>query len=221
MTTVDPRVTLPSHAAMVARIIAVYDGATPEERAAGEAWYPHAGHVVATIAHSTGIDPARVTHALAALSPRNPWRWNVFDCYAYCFASREGLPMPSATTFRRNQQAAWRALHDDGQPWLTAAPKVRAFVAAIMGDPTAVVVDTWAYRVAVGRPPLRAVRIPEYQPIADAYGIAAVARGVTPAAMQAVTWIAAQNEGLASRRKGRHDLAFKAGTPEFLKEVLS
>ncbi len=202
-------------------ILAVYDSATGDQKVAGRAWYGVAGNVVTAIADQTGIVEERIAYALAALSPRNPWRWNVADTYCFAVAAGSGGDMPSATTFKRNQRAAWRALADGGQPWLSAALKVRAFVRAVTGDADAVVVDVWAYRVAKGVSPDRAVKAGEYGPIADAYRQAAALRGESPSSMQAITWLVAQTEGLATRRTGRHDLAFKAGTPEFVKGLFS
>jgi hypothetical protein len=209
------------HDAMVANILAYHDTATPEQIEAGTAWYPLAGDIVELIADRTGIDPARVGFALSALSPRNPWRWNVADAYAFAAAKAEGRTMPSATTFRRNWLAAWRALGQDEAPWLTAAPKVTAFVSCIMGNLNAVVVDTWAVRVATGGKRERVANDRQYALVALAYEAAARARGVAPAVMQAITWLVAQTEGLASHRRGRHDLAFKAGTPSFIMAALT
>lgn len=208
------------HDVMVAAILAVYDRATPAQVSDGRAWYPLAGRVVAAIGDAVGINPTRVAYALSALSPRNPWRWNVADAYAFAAARAEGRTMPTATTFRRNQLNAWQALGQDAAPWATAAPKVNAFVAAILGDSSAVVVDTWAYRVALNTRP-KGVRGKEYGPIAEAYMAAAKLRNEAPAHMQAITWLVAQTEGLASHRRGRHDLAWKSGTPDWLKEAVS
>lgn len=211
------------HSDEVANILSYYDSATEAQRADGQAWYPLAGRIVEAIASATDTDAVRVAYALSALSPRNPWRWNVADAYSYAAARKAGMTMPSATTFKRNQLAAWQALGQDGQPWKTAAPKVTAFVAAIMGAPEAVVIDTWAFRAATGRSPKgsEAGKASVYDRLAEAYTIAASVRGVEPRAMQAIVWLVVQTEGLASLRKGRHDLSFKAGTPDFVRELLS
>lgn len=208
----------------VENILAVFDRATDEQRASGANWYPLAGTIVEAIAVQTGTDPLRVCLALAALSPRNPWRWNVADCYSFAEARAQGRTMPKATTFRRNQLRAWQALDTGILPWAGAAPKVRAFVKAILGDSEAVVVDTWAYRVAVGQAPKHgsfAERL--YEPIAHAYNLAANLRGIEPRTMQAITWLVAQTEGLATHRTGggRHASVFKAGTPDFVRSLMA
>ena len=213
-----------SEADMVSNILGTWDVATPVQREAGARWYAEAGILAALIADATGIPKARVVHAIAALSPRNPWRWNVFDAYAFCVARAEGRTMPSASTFGRNRDAAWRALDpaiDD--PWLTSALKVRAFVAAIMGDDVAVVVDAWAARVATGQTSNGkgfSISDRQYVAIAHAYVTAANLRNVPPVTMQATTWLVAQSSGLASSRTSRHDLSYKAGTPVWLRDAL-
>lgn len=213
---------LPAHEDMVLNILAVYDRASEAQRQAGEAWYPTAGDIVTAIADASGTPTLRVAYALAALSPRNPWKWNVADAYSFAVAKRNGYSMPAATTFGRNQLAAWQALDGDGEPWLTSAPKVKAFVRAILGDYDSVVVDVWAMRVATeGR--LDTVRSDaEYIEVAAAYSEAANRRHhVYPASMQAITWLVGQTEGLGSRRVGRHDKVVKRGTAAFIVTLLT
>lgn len=213
MTTATLRANVGDHADMVAAIIETYGRADDAQRSGGRAWYGSAGRMVRSIAADT-LQPAdRVAAALAALSPRNPWRWNVADAYAFAAAYRADPhgPIPSATTFSVNRGNAWLALAGD-TAWRTRAPKVRAFVAAILGDHGAVVVDTWAIRVAT-RGALTDVRDAEYDHVAAAYRDAATMIGETPAAVQAITWLVAQSEGMASSRRGRHDETFKRGTP--------
>jgi hypothetical protein len=212
---------LPSHGDMVTAIVGYYDSASPAQRADGQAWYPLAQGIVEAIGKATNTDVVKVAYALAALSPRNPWRWNVADCYSYCAARRAGLTMPKATTFKRNQVAAWTALGQDGQPWLSAAPKVNAFVAAIMGNPLSVVVDVWAVKAATHGLADYVGTDKRYLAVAAAYTEAAALRGVLPRDMQAIVWLVVQTEGLASSRTGRHDKAFKAGTHPLVVELLS
>lgn len=203
---------------MVENILATYHRATLEQRASGRRWYPLAGRIVEAIAADTRSDAVRVAYALSALSPRNPWRWNVADAYSFAEARQQGRTMPRATTFKRNQEAAWLALSSDTAPWCTAAPKVSAFVAAIMGNPLSVVVDVWAVRVALTED-RKTITLSDYVDIAEAYKDAARAIGEQPRDMQAITWLVAQTEGLATHRTGRHDLTFKAGTPDVVRSM--
>jgi len=209
---------LPAIDPMVERILATYDRASHDQRVAGNRWYPSAARIVAEIARETDTNPERVANCLAALSPRNPWLWNVQDAYAYCYASRHGLARPSATTFERNRVNAWNSLQSTIAPWRTGALKVKAFVAAMLGDRNSVVIDVWASRVAMGEDVRVTNRL--YPVIAEAYIVAAEARGIDPRDMQATTWLVAQTEGLASERRGRPDQTFKAGTSEFVKGIV-
>lgn len=209
---------LPDHDAMVAAIVATYRDASDAQRDAGRSWYPAAGAIVDAIAADTGRTRASVAYAMAALSPRNPWRWNVQDAYAFACAAREGADRPpSATTFATNVDRAWSAING-AIPWTTAAPKVRAFVAAILGDDSAVVVDTWAIRVATGGAMID-VTDREYAHVVEAYREAAERIGADARDVQAVTWTVAQDAGLASSRRGRHDLTFKRGTAPFVRAL--
>lgn len=214
------RANVGDHGDMVAAIVETYGRADDAQRDAGRAWYGTAGRMVRAIAAPHRADPERTAFVLAALSPRNPWRWNVADAYAFVAAASAGAETrPAATTFSRNADTAWRiATTDVGNPWASSAPKVRAFVRAILGDSSAVVIDTWAIRVAT-RGALAEVRDREYQPVADAYADAAAMVGETPTDMQAISWIVAQSEGLASNRRGRHDETFKRGTPDAVREM--
>lgn len=202
------------HGDMVAAIIETYAAADDAQRASGRAWYGTAGRMVRSIAADTRTDAERVALALSALSPRNPWRWNVADAYVFATAARTDPAgaIPTATTFNVNRERAWCALTTGDASWATRAPKVRAFVAAILGDHGSVVVDVWAMRVAT-RGTRDSVTDREYDAVAAAYRDAAAMVGETPSAVQAITWIVAQSAGLGSNRRGRHDETFKRGTP--------
>jgi hypothetical protein len=205
-----------AHADMVAAIVETYRRASDADIRAGHGWYPTAGRMVGAIALSAHADPVRVAYALAALSPRNPWRWNVADCYRYAHAAASDPTgdIPSATTFRTNQRRAWDSLTGPSpDAWVGAAFKVRAFVAAIMGDPYAVVVDVWAVRVAT-RGAVGEVRPSQYAAVAAAYTDAAAILGAMPRDVQAVTWLVAQRDGLGSHRRGDHAATFKRDTTD-------
>lgn len=210
---------LPAHDDMVAAIVETYRRASVPQLESGGAWYDVAGRIVRTIADETRLPVDRVAAALAALSPRNPWRWNVADCYAFAaaYAADPYGPIPTATTFTVNRENAWLALAGD-LPWRTRAPKVHAFVAAILGYRDAVVVDTWAIRVAT-RGAMTDVRNGEYETVVAAYRAAARILGTRSSDVQAVTWVVAQAEGIASSRRGRNDETFKRGTPDAVRAM--
>lgn len=201
---------------MTGNVLDVYARASRSDVEYGRSWYADARRIVDGIADWSGAEPERVAAALAALSPRNPWRWNVADAAVFALAARTGAPMPRATTFGANQRKAWDILQ--GGPIVAAGPKVAAFTAAIMGRHDAVVVDVWAARVATRGASNTAGR--RYELMALAYRVAADAVGETPRDLQAITWLVAQREGLGSGRRGRTDRAFKRGTPEIVRTLI-
>ncbi len=205
---------------MVDAIVVTYRRATAAQLYDGEHWYGVARNIVDAIAAETTIDPTRVACALAALSPRNPWAWNVADAFAFASATWQGGEMPSATTYGANRRAAWAALTSDELPWASLALKVRAFAGAIMGNEWSVVVDVWAMRVVTNGERSEAKSTGVYRRVAHAYTEAATVLGVTPCTAQAVTWLVAQSEGLGSTRRNRHDQTCKRGTPAFVRRLL-
>lgn len=193
-------------------IRAIYALATDADRAAGAAWYPTAYRMADAIAATTGAPTDRVAAAIAALSPRNPWRWNVQDAAAFAVAAATGAPMPTATTFRSNAVRAWQFL-TGATDWRSSALKVRSFVANICGDPNAVTVDVWAVRVATNGAESEVRTDAHYRAIAGAYQAVAAELGIAPRDLQAITWLVAERIGLGSARKGRgHAVNFKRGT---------
>jgi hypothetical protein len=215
-----PTAPLPTILEMEANILSVYARATSTQIHEGREWYETARRLVTLIARESGYEEKRIAYCLAALSPRNPWQWNVADAYIYAMAARDGLPMPSATTFKRNQRIAWAALTSDEAPWKGAALKVRNFVEAVMGNMGAVVIDVWAARVATNGELNQARNVGQYRAMDIAYRSAAIRVGATPCGIQAATWIVAQHEGLGSGRKGRHDKTFKVGTPDIIRKAM-
>lgn len=199
-------------------ILSLYAQATDAEREHGRAWYATAERYVRTIAEHTDTDTARVAAALAALSPRNPWAWNVQDAAAYATAARVNADMPSATTFGNNRVNAWKFLRGE-HDWASAARKVRSFVRNCTGDTDAVTLDVWALRVAYMGEHSGQVREREYTLLSDAYRNVAMRVNETPRDVQAITWVVAQRLGLGQARKSG-TRAPKAGTYEWVRAML-
>lgn len=210
---------IPTYAENVRRI---FDLATPEDIEGGVGWYPLAARIVRAIADWAGMAPDRTAAIMAALSPRNPWKWNAQDTAAFAWAIAHDLPMPSATTFMVNRVNAWR-LGSGAEAWRTAAPKVRSFVANIMGDLDAVTVDVWAARVAtLGVYGGESIPVGQYRAIATAYRRVAADVELAPRDLQATTWIVAERIALGSQRRGRgHAATIKRGTLPFVAELLA
>ena len=204
----------------VSAIIAEFDRATPAQRIAGRMWYPRAHMIVEDLAAWATVDQDKLAAAISALSPRNPWAWNVQDAAAFGWAASHGEPMPVATTYGANRRRAWGFL-TGSTDWQGSALKVRAFTRAIAGDGDAVVVDVWAVRVATeGRRQL-VENDRDYLELAEAYREAARQLGEPSARdLQAIVWVSAQTRGLGSHRRGRHDAVAKRGTFEVVAVAL-
>jgi hypothetical protein len=218
-----PRVESPYLACVseyAANIRAILGQATDEDLADGCRWYPTAARIVAGIGEWSGLATDRVAAMLAALSPRNPWAWNVQDAAAFAKAIADGGEMPSATTYGHNRRMAW-ALGSGTADWRTAAPKVRSFVANIMGDTEAVTVDVWAARVCTAGDWNDRMPAGRYRAMAQAFRIVAVEQGLAPRDLQAITWVTAERIGLGSKRRGRgHTSVMKRGTFPIVQQLL-
>lgn len=182
--------TLPTHQAMVRNILKAYKRATPEQAIAGAQWYSEA-HAIAGAIHD---DINAGAAMLAVLSPVLSWEKNVA---AAIVAAKPRGTRPAGTLTGSWSKA--RAARRKGAKLdaIVKGEKVRAFwvcIATDGQDPFAVCVDRHAAAIAVGffldgKDASRAVSGKNYTRIADAYRDAAARVGVTPATMQAVTWV--------------------------------
>lgn len=184
-------------------IIRIIRSATPAQVAEGAAWYPVAHGEASRIAAIYGIGTDTVAAIIAALSPRNRWARNVYDAECFVAAAFHGLPRrPKACTFHANAAKAWDIA--TGTPWsdILTGPKVRSFVANIVGDVYAVTVDVWAVRAAtLGAADSVGKRKGEYDAYANAYRAAAATLGLTPHTAQAIAWVVTRD--LCKGAKGK------------------
>lgn len=187
---------LPTHNAMVRRILRAYRAATPADRAAGLGWYDAAQREAAAIFPDR---PDVAAGVLAALSPRCQWSTNVAWAHAVVAAARAGRPCPQVST-KSNRRAAWAIATTGADPLdhlgkvshtgrVTSGHKVRSFYRNITGDHDAVTVDVWAFRAATGRE-VESIGARDYRLISAAYVRAAQILGVTPRECQAAVWVA-------------------------------
>lgn len=188
--------------AMTRRILRWHDGATDAQVAEGTTWYADAQAFARQLAGETGHDVGQVADVVAVLSPQVSWDVNMRAardaCRIHAAGDRPDV-LPGYCGYRTNVAKAWRIL--DGEADVVRGPKVSAFAAAIRGDLSHVVVDAWAIRAA--RDPKRALAfawaedeqngIVEKRAIAEAYRRAAALRGIDPAAMQAIVWVAVRS----------------------------
>ena len=180
---------LPTHREMVANILHTYEQATPAQAVDGARWYSDAHALAEAI---TPGDVARGAAIIAALSPALAWSTNMRFAIA---AARKGSRRP-AGVIGANWDKAKRIARGGDVDKILTGPKVRAFAVCIASDgehPDAVCVDRHAAAIACGRfledGGAAAVRGARFERIAQAYRDAAARAGITPAQIQAVTWV--------------------------------
>lgn len=171
------------------RIMRVYSRATEDDILAGKAWYDEARGVARELAAAGDMSVTASAAVIAHLSPRCPWERNIS-------AARELVYTGETSGLTDNIRKAKQAMVAD-DPWSTFNPdpneslKTKAFAANILGDDHAVTIDVWASRIA-GISEQQLGRVGVYEAVAHAYRLAAKRAGITPAQMQAITWVVAR-----------------------------
>lgn len=178
-----------SHETIVRRILRTFDRATASDVESGSRWYDEAGDLATSLAHLAG-SREHAAAVISALSPRTPWSRNVFAATALLTGSADEARDYGAMS--ANVDRAERVLKSDSPLDVLTGPKTNAFARNILGDDEAVTVDVWACRVA-DLDETALGRVGAYDAVAHAYRLAARRRGVSPATMQATTWIVARN----------------------------
>jgi hypothetical protein len=177
-------------AAMTANILATWEQATAAIREQGAQWYGEAREAAATMAAQSGKSIDVAAAVIAHLSPRTTWARNVAGATSLLLTGE------APGCIGANVERARKAI-DAADPIATInGPKTRAFAANILGDTDAVTVDVWALRVALASKTVDEkilARKGGYELVAGAYRAAAAEAGVSPATMQAATWVVARN----------------------------
>lgn len=178
----------------VRNILEVFDAADTVARQAGAAWYPVAGRHARAVAELGGIPVGTAAAVLAQLSPRTSWVRNVAGAYALV---TDPATDPAGCLSANVARARVALAAPDGAAAVATVrgQKTSAFCRNILGDMRYVTVDTWAVRIAVPDMPRdiaesRMARVGGYDAIVHAYRTAAARRAVSPAVMQATTWVA-------------------------------
>ena len=189
-------------------ILAVFFAASPQEVAEGRDWYDQAYKISRDIAQSLDCPTKTVAAVIAALSPNNKWQRNCSDAYNLIRAIKCGEPVEEVkvSTYNRNKDKAVRIVEagESVDPLdELGGLKVRAFYECIMGSTTAVCVDGHAYSIWKGER-ISTTSTPSITPklynrISEDYALAAeqinkiLGLGLTPAQVQAVTWVTWRN----------------------------
>lgn len=182
----------------VTRILSYWDRSTDSIRESGATWYvtDSAGILADLVAlgmpsreHAAGV--------VSQLSPRTSWARNVAGAYAFANGGPDAARAIGCMGENVDRAARTLASADPLNSFGVRALKTANFARNLLGDSDAVTVDVWAARIAfpdnVSDPEKILKRVGVYNAIADAYREAAKRVGVTPATMQATTWIVARN----------------------------
>lgn len=176
-------------------ITAVYRAASDRDRAEGEAWYAEALHVAERVALATGHPVSVAVGVIAATSPRMGWGPNVRLAHRILSTGDT-----SSGYLKVGLAAAARILQGEDPLLVLRARKVSNFYRAIVSAGVdGVVVDRHALDIAhgeriEGQRPSPTER--QYDDVAERYVRAArvltreLGRTVSPAEVQATTWLA-------------------------------
>lgn len=169
-------------------ILATWDQASPDDLAAGADWYQQAGRQIDQLAARVRRQRETVGAVVAHMSPRTPWRRTLEGATAILTGEQ-----PQACLGANVARA--RAAIASADPLGTLnGPKTLRFARNMLGDQDVVTIDVWALRVALGG---RTVTLDKkgilYAAFEHCYRLAARRAGVTPAVIQATTWIVARN----------------------------
>lgn len=170
----------------IARNIArVFATATPHDLDAGRRWYPDACTLATQLATEADVAVETAAIVLAHLSPRTPWSRTITHARELLTTGEVRGAIGANVGRARTALAA-------ADPWTTftaTALKTRAFAAAILGDPDAIVIDVWSARVAGIEDSDRYLRrVGFYDATADLYRHVAHDHSIAPTVLQAVTW---------------------------------
>lgn len=170
---------------VIKRISRVFNRATEDEFKAGMTWYNEATGIVYDLSEASRYTVGQVAAAMAHLSPRLRWNQNV--------AAIELLVLEDFIPGYVMSGPAGRARKallaaDPEATFGKKAKKTLNFSRNCAGDVNAVTIDVWAARV-VGITESQLKLEGVYEAIAHCFRLAAKRAGITPAQMQAITWI--------------------------------
>ena len=182
-------------------IIRLYQQATPEDHAAGLAWYMKANAACERISRREGLPVYIVAGVVAALSPNNRWERNLVDAENLIHAYVIGAPEDSVNpcTYKAMRAKAWRILEElpndsAGVMQILNGQKIKSFFSNIMGLED-ITIDGHArniyYNERINLTDNRTnIGVKEYRFLQSEYRKAAKRLDVAAHIVQAVTWTA-------------------------------
>jgi len=170
---------------VVKRISRCYNKATDQQVVDGMVWYDEAVTIVTELSDQSQYTVDQVAAAMAHLSPRLRWNQNVIAIKM--LVRQSCLPRYIMSGPAQRAFTALVAANPE-DTFGKKAKKTLNFSRNVSGCQQSVTVDVWAANVVgVAESELKLTGV--YEAIAHCYRLAAKRAGVTPAQMQAITWI--------------------------------
>lgn len=186
----------------VNNIKAVYLLATTQEKVDGAKWYASANEIAMNLAVEYGLTLQTTAGVIAALSPRNKWSRNVIDAENLIetfVRDPESAVNIKVCTFSKNKEKALNILKADQDFYtenvrdILKGPKLIEFFNCILHVED-VCIDGHAYCIFNGsRTSLKdvpSISVKLRKEIKSDFKKAAAKFKITPAEMQAITWVA-------------------------------
>jgi hypothetical protein len=170
--------------AAMGRFYQWYQQAPFKAREEGLTWYETAECIIDRLATMYDYDRWTVAGVVAALSQRMRWKENLFQAER-CLQGKRPRGIELAC------QKAMRIRNGEAPEDVLGGPKIRAFYRAILGDPNAVVIDTWMLLAAGWH--RAGYTIKQYNRLAAELRADAFKAGQHPAVFQAIVWCAIRN----------------------------
>lgn len=179
-------------------IVSVYVQANALDIQQGMSWYKNAHEIGQQLAYQYGYLTHQAIGVLAALSPLASWELNVKRAEAALSQHKHGLTAEESKGcgMKANTIKAWRILNGEEPLDVLGGNKVRAFYCCMVHYLTTehVCIDRHAVSIAVGKPLgnqfTKYVNTDvKYAAIAKDYMVVADILSITPAQLQAVTWV--------------------------------
>jgi hypothetical protein len=183
---IPTKVDAQTFAQMCNRVLAVFDSATPDQKARGENWYRTAYDLARMIGDG---NPRVGAGVIAALSANKSWAENTrlaIDAQRGNVHGHTGANLAKASAILNGARP---------EDVLPMHAKTGNFYLCIFDPthPTAVCIDRHAHDIAVGERYGNRNRglgcANRYNTLADVYRSVAYALGMAPATVQAVTWV--------------------------------
>lgn len=171
------------HRHMRDRLLAIYETAESDVIEAGRLWYPDAERVIADLSREYQLGRPRIAAIVAVLSPQQRWRKNIE-------AARAVLEGESwrAACYPANKNKATLLLAGAPLEHIIGGDKVTSFWANLIGSRTAVTVDVWAQRAALGYRHDHQPKGGRYERLVSVYRAAAALVDEPPREFQSIVW---------------------------------